>query len=122
MAGNQLKTVLMNFQKQANYRERKEKAAAGSLKDKGNKATKKIQDKLRYLRKKSLVMENKQKQAKEEHNKQLEVNKKVLDLELKALKLQQSLVEDQLNCMIVAKKKNNGFYSDNERKETCILI
>ena len=64
MAGNQLKTVLMNFQKQANYRERKEKAAAGSLKDKGNKVNKKIQDKLRYLRKKSLVMENKQKQAK----------------------------------------------------------
>ena len=52
------KPVLMNFQKQANYREKKKKAEDEKVKE--QKAARKKRYKLRYLKKQKLVLQTKQ--------------------------------------------------------------
>ena len=112
MAKQQEKKVLMNFQKQANYRAKKKKKDAKKVTKK--KEARKERDRLRYLKKKGMGLQQKQGKLKVKEQ-QLQKNKEAILRDLYTLGKSQERMEKQLaevnkGAMIISnkmfKKKN----------------
>ena len=83
----------MNFQKQANYREKKKKAEDEKIEE--QKAARKKRDKLRYLKKQKLILQNKQNYLIEQQR-NLDRNREAVMVKSKASATKQKQVEDKL--------------------------
>ena len=83
----------MNFQKQANYRERKQKVEDENKEE--QKAARKNRDRLRYLKRNKLVMQSKLNGIMEQQRK-LNINSKVVVVKLKTNAAKHEQVEDQI--------------------------
>ena len=102
MAKQQEKTVLMHFQKQANYRAKKQKEDAKKVTE--QKAARKERDRLRYLNKKGIALERKQAKLRVTEKK-LRKNKEAILLDLHNVEERQEMMEKQLTEL------NKGLWS-----------
>ena len=83
------KQVLMNFEKQANYRARQKRNVAGA------KAAKKEADRLRYLSKRTTMLENKLSDL-QEKQRMLALNGKAAKVEMAQAKQQELKLEKNI--------------------------